>query len=82
MSKETTSGNTDSLQHFEAALSELETIISQMESGQMPLQQSLTSYKRGSELLSFCQKALADVEQQIRILNETNQLQAFTPLDE
>ena len=82
MSNETTSGNTDSLQHFEAALSELETIISQMESGQMPLQQSLTSYKRGSELLSFCQKVLADVEQQIRILNEANQLQAFTPLDE
>lgn len=82
MSKETASGNTDSLQHFEAALSELETIISQMESGQMPLQQSLTAYKRGSELLSFCQKALADVEQQIRILNESNQLQTFIPLDE
>lgn len=82
MNKETASGNTDSLQHFEAALSELESIISQMETGQMPLQQSLTAYKRGTELLSFCQKALADVEQQIRILNESNQLQAFTPIDE
>ena len=82
MSTETAPENTDSLQHFEAALTELETIISQMESGQMPLQQSLTAYKRGTELLSFCQKALADVEQQIRILNESNQLQTFTPIDE
>lgn len=82
MSKETAPGNTESLPHFEAAMAELEAIINQMESGQLPLQQALAAYKRGSELLSHCQKALADVEQQIRILNETNQLQTFAPLDE
>ena len=70
------------LQSFEAALAELETIINQMESEQMPLQQSLSAYKRGSELLNLCQKSLADVEQQIRILNENNQLQTYTPIDE
>lgn len=69
-------------QHFEAALAELESIIARMESGQLPLQQSLSAYKRGTELLGFCQKALADVEQQIRILNESNQLQPFTPVDD
>lgn len=63
---------------FESAVNELETIVSQMESNQLPLEQSLTSYKRGTELLQFCQKTLADVEQQIRILNESNQLQAYT----
>ncbi|HZV61594.1 MAG TPA: exodeoxyribonuclease VII small subunit [Methylophilaceae bacterium] len=79
---ENTSSNTSDLQDFEAALTELETIINRMESGQLPLQQSLSAYKRGTELLGFCQKALADVEQQIRILNDANQLQPFAPLDD
>ena len=80
-SENTASGSSD-LQDFETALTELESIISRMESGQLPLQQSLSAYKRGTELLGFCQKALADVEQQIRILNDANQLQPFTPLDD
>lgn len=70
------------LQDFETALAELESIVNQMESGQLPLQQSLSAYRRGSELLAHCQKTLADVEQQIRLLNETNQLQSYTPADE
>lgn len=74
--------NAVDLQDFEAALTELESIIARMESGQLPLQESLSAYKRGTELLSSCQKALADVEQQIRILNESNQLQTFTPVDD
>ncbi|HYD33832.1 MAG TPA: exodeoxyribonuclease VII small subunit [Methylophilaceae bacterium] len=86
MRNNTTPDNLDAkandLQDFEAALTELESIINRMESGQLPLQQSLSAYKRGTELLGFCQKALADVEQQIRILNESNQLQPFTPIDD
>jgi exodeoxyribonuclease VII small subunit len=64
------------------ALAELESIVSQMESGQLPLEQSLTVYKRGSELLKLCQKALSDIEQQVRILNEANQLQTYSATDE
>lgn len=84
MSDNNTPGNSASgtPQEFEAAMTELESIISRMESGQLPLQESLTAYKRGTELLGFCQKALTDVEQQIRILNEANQLQTFTPVDD
>ncbi|MCB5186341.1 exodeoxyribonuclease VII small subunit [Methylobacillus gramineus] len=63
---------------FEEAMAELESIVGQIESGQLPLEQSLTAYKRGSELLQHCQKSLADVEQQVRILNESNQLQPYT----
>ncbi|MBU3735445.1 MAG: exodeoxyribonuclease VII small subunit [Methylobacterium sp.] len=55
---------------FESALSELESIVSQMESGQMPLDQSLSAYRRGAELLRYCQGTLNDVEQQVRILND------------
>lgn len=67
---------------FESALKELETLVDQMESGQLPLEQSLSAYKRGAELLQFCQKSLADVEQQVRILNEGNQIQPYVDADE
>lgn len=72
----------NSLSGFEAAMTELESIVNQMESGQLPLEQSLNAYKRGIELLHTCQKTLADVEQQIRILNEDNRLQPFHPADD
>ena len=68
--------------NFETAVAELETIVSQMESGNLPLEQSLSAYKRGAELLQICQKSLADVEQQVRILNDANKLVAFNQTNE
>jgi len=67
---------TPSNQTFESALAELEKIVSGMEAGQMPLEKSLAAYKRGAELLKFCQTALQDAQQQVRIL-EGNVLQDF-----
>jgi exodeoxyribonuclease VII small subunit len=55
-------------QTFESALTELETIVSQMESGQLPLEETLSAYKRGAELLQYCQHALAEAQQQVLIL--------------
>jgi exodeoxyribonuclease VII small subunit len=55
---------------FESALSELERIVSNMEAGQMPLEQSLSAYRRGAELLKFCQAALQDAQQQVKMLEE------------
>lgn len=62
---------------FESSLLELEAIVSQMESGNLPLEQSINAYKRGATLLQSCQKSLNDAEQQVRILTEANQLEAF-----
>ncbi|HEY8353620.1 MAG TPA: exodeoxyribonuclease VII small subunit [Methylophilaceae bacterium] len=67
----------EELPSFEQALKELETIVAQMESGQLPLEQSLQAYQRGSVLLQQCQKALADIEQQVRLLSEDNSLQTY-----
>ena len=67
---------------FENALAELESIVNQMESSELSLEQSLGEYKRGTALLQFCQKSLADIEQQVSILNEANQLQAYNLSDE
>lgn len=74
--------NTASQPSFESAIAELETLVSQMESDKLPLEQSINTYKRGAELLQICQKSLADAEQQVRILTETNNLSAFNPKDE
>ena len=62
---------------FEAAVSELETIVSQMESKQLPLQDMLAAFKRGTALLQHCQKTLAEVEQQVRILSDDGKTQAL-----
>ena len=67
---------------FENSLLELEAIVSQMESGNLPLDQSINAYKRGAALLQQCQKSLGDAEQQVRILNDANQLQSFATGDD
>jgi len=66
---------------FETALAELENIVTSMEAGQMPLEQSLAAYKRGAELLKFCQAALQDAQQQVKIL-EDNVLKNFGAVEQ
>lgn len=61
---------------YESALAELEAIVAEMESGQLPLEASLTAYKRGAELLQYCRQQLAAAEQQVQIL-ENGSLQPF-----
>ena len=55
---------------FESSLAELEEIVAEMEAGQLPLEKSLAAYKRGAELLKFCQGALHDAQQQVKILED------------
>jgi exodeoxyribonuclease VII small subunit len=57
-------------QSFEAALAELEKIVSSMEDGELPLERSLAAYRRGAELLKYCQSALADAQQQVKVLED------------
>lgn len=56
---------------YEAALHELEGLISSLESGQLPLDQLLTGYQRGAQLLTFCKSKLEAVETQIKVLEGT-----------
>ena len=53
---------------YEAALAELEMLVHNMESGRLPLEESISAYRRGSELLKHCQQQLADAEQKIQVL--------------
>lgn len=49
-------------------MAELDGIVHRMEDGSLSLEQSLAAYKRGAELVQYCQKTLADVQQQVKIL--------------
>ena len=72
----------ESAHSYEQAFKELEQIVAQMESGQMSLEESLQAYTRGNLLLAHCQKSLSEVEQQVRILNERQQLAPFNTANE
>ena len=67
----------EKVQTFETALAEIESIVASMEEGDLPLEQSLAAYKRGAELLQYCQAQLRQAQQQVKIL-ESGALQNFT----
>jgi exodeoxyribonuclease VII small subunit len=62
---------------YEAALQELEQLIAQIESGQLPLEQMLSGYQRAAELLGFCRSQLEAVQEQVKVLDE-GKLSAWT----
>lgn len=63
---------------FEAAMAEIEQIVSGMESGKLSLEESLAAYQRGAELLAFCRDKLDAAQQQVRVL-EDGVLKDFLP---
>jgi exodeoxyribonuclease VII small subunit len=55
---------------YEEALAELDRLVQAMDSGQLPLDRLLDSYRRGAELLQFCRGRLEAVEQQVKVLED------------
>lgn len=53
---------------FEDALSELEQIVQQMETGQTSLDKSVKAYERGVALKNLCEKRLKDAQMKIEKL--------------
>lgn len=47
---------------FEAALRELETIVSRLEQGEVDLEDSIALYERGTQLKAHCEKKLKGAE--------------------
>jgi len=67
-------------QDFETALAQLEELVAKMESGVLPLEESLAAYRRGVSLTRICQERLAQAEQQVSVL-EADMLRPFDALD-
>lgn len=67
MVKKTTTAQQPS--SYESAMTELNELVAQMETGQLPLEASVTAYQRGTELIQYCTSQLEKVEQQVKILD-------------
>jgi exodeoxyribonuclease VII small subunit len=59
-------------QNFEESLNALESIVNQMEKGELSLEDSLKEYEKGMGLVRNCQKTLTDAEQRIKVIVEKN----------
>jgi exodeoxyribonuclease VII small subunit len=55
--------------NFEAAMAELDKLVEKMDSGKLPLEESLTAYQRGIELIKYCEGVLADAQQRVQVLD-------------
>ena len=56
---------------FEEQLASVEALISQMESGGMPLEESLKRYEEGMKALAALEKELAEATQKVTVLRQT-----------
>jgi len=73
---------------FEDALAELEKILSDIEGGEVPLEESLVKYERGQFLIQHCRGVLSKAEKQIETLGKESSSDAaaapampMTPVD-
>ncbi|AWI84228.1 exodeoxyribonuclease VII small subunit [Alloyangia pacifica] len=50
---------------FEQAMAELEQVVTQLERGEVPLEESIALYQRGSELRKHCETKLKAAEEKV-----------------
>ena len=70
--RKTSKKEIDSLS-FEQAIENLTEIVDKIETGQVPLQESLQQYERGMETIKHCRKILLDAEKRIEEIAENEE---------
>ena len=73
---------TQKLPDFEKSLTELETLVEQLESGELSLDESLARFKRGVELTRHCQAVLDQAQQTVEKLLDIDDESTAVPFDE
>jgi exodeoxyribonuclease VII small subunit len=53
---------------FELALEELESVVEQLESGDLSLEEALAAFERGVGLVKYCNQKLSEVEKKVELL--------------
>ena len=53
---------------FESSLGELETVVKQLESGDLPLEKALELFEKGMRLSEACRKQLEEAETKVELL--------------
>ena len=68
---------------FEQAMSELERIVTELERGDVPLEDSISLYEKGAELKKRCETKLKEAEQKVAAitLDEDGSLTGTKPLE-
>lgn len=61
----TTAARTDSFEH---TLAQLEALVAQLESGDLPLDEALRTFERGVRMTRECQGALSAAQQKVQLL--------------
>ncbi len=67
---------------FEAGLQELEFVVKQLESGELPLERALELFEKGMQLSDVCRKQLEEAETRVEMLvkkNDKIQAEPFKP---
>ena len=57
---------------FEQSLKQLEQIVREMESGELPLEQAIRKFEEGIELSKFCAQKLEEAERKITLLMQAS----------
>jgi exodeoxyribonuclease VII small subunit len=67
---------------FEAALKQLEEIVTKLERGDVPLEESIAIYERGEALKKHCEALLARAEERVeKIRSQEGKAIGLEPLD-
>ena len=65
--------------NFESSLEELEVIVKELESGNVPLDVAINKYTEAMKLAKYCSEKLSDATKQVnKILTEDNELKEFS----
>jgi exodeoxyribonuclease VII small subunit len=67
---------------FESGLQELEAVVKQLESGDLPLEKALDLFQKGMQLSETCRKQLEEAETKVELLTRrggTVQAEPFKP---
>jgi exodeoxyribonuclease VII small subunit len=65
---------------FEEAMLDLEEVVKKLETGEVPLEDAISLYKKGMELSSFCHEKLQNAEKQlITIIDKNDNKIEFNP---
>ena len=66
---------------FEQAMKRLEEIVTQLESGDAPLEKSLALFEEGTKLSAFLSKTLDSAEQKVTLIQKQNGQEEEIPFD-
>ena len=67
---------------FEEAMAALETVVSQLEKAEVPLEQSIALYERGAALKAHCAGKLKDAEEKVELIRaQEGKAVSTTPME-